>query len=151
MATDSTIIFEGDPRMFLGADGSKLQFTGGQPVMDRGLENIVLIALFTSPDWLGNTLFVDPAQQIGSEFEIEALKPITITQIQVVRSAAIKALTLSIFGTIEVEVTNPNSHRLNVAIFIEPPGGDIQAFLLTKNGENWIFQATDPAHLRNGG
>lgn len=148
---DSTILFEGDPRLFLTADGSKMQFNDGQPVMDRGVENLSQICLFTSPGWVGNILFDDPAQQIGSDFETEALKPITATSLSNVANAAQRALNVDAFGDVSVVVTNPISHRLDVSIKIDPPGGDPEAFLLTKNGLNWTFQGLDPAHLRNGG
>lgn len=148
---DSTILFEGDPRLFLGVDGSKIQFNDGQPIMDRGLENQALICLFTSRGWVGNIFFQDKNQQIGSDFEEEARKPITVASLSRVRSAALRALDIPAFGETGVIVTNPISYRLDVAILIQPPGGDISAFLLTKNGLNWTFQAKDPAHLRNGG
>ena len=73
-----TDIYQGDPRLFLDSDGSFLKFTGGQPVMDRGLENIVLISLFTRPGWPGNVLFQDENQKIGSDFLDIANQSITL-------------------------------------------------------------------------
>lgn len=146
---DSTIIYEGDPRLFLSENGSTMDFRDGQPVMDRGLENFVLICLFTREGWPGNILFKDPNQKIGSDFELVAQEPITSTSLSNLEAAAKRALDQPVLGEIMVAVTNPVSHRLDVSIFIQPPGGDLQAFLLTKNGLNWTFQVLDPANLRS--
>lgn len=133
---------QGDPRLVLGPDGSRLQFDGGQPVMDRGLENMALIALFTAPGWCGNTLLTDP---IGSDFESAANQPITRTSINQVRNAAERALDYSEFGDVAVTVTNPNGYRLNVEILFRRTGGTLS--LLRDNGF-WFWQTTDPAYRK---
>lgn len=136
-----TSIFQGDPRLFLNEEGSRLIFTGGQPAMDAGLENLALISLFTAPGWAGNTLFDNPDQKIGSNFEEAARQPITLSALNNVRDAAEKALQSEAFGKVTVDVSNPVSQRINVRILIEPPGADIKVLLLTKNGLNWQAQA----------
>lgn len=138
--------FSGDPKLCLNVDGSRLTFRGGQPVMDQGLENLALISLFTSPGWSGNTLFQDANQKISSDFEIVARQPITVTMLNDLRQAAERALINPAFGNITVVVSNPNSYRLNVLITIEPPGQDVQTLLLTRNGENWLLQNSNPAY-----
>lgn len=140
--------FEGDPRLILTVNGSTLKFVGGQPVMDRGLENLVLISLFTTPGWAGNTLFRDVNQKIGSNFEIAANQPITLQSLNDIRDAAEKALNDPVFGKVTVAVGNPNGYRVDVNIIIEPPGEDIQKLLVSKNGINWQSQIIDPAHRR---
>jgi len=138
--------FSGDPKLCLNIDGSRLTFRGGQSVMDQGLENLALISLFTSPDWSGNILFLDVNKKIGSDFETVAKQPITITSLNDVRQAAERALINPAFGKVTVEVFNPESYRLNVLITIEPPGQDVQTLLLTRHGENWLLQSSNPAY-----
>lgn len=141
-------IFQGDPRLFLTADGSSLKFTGGQPVMDRGLENLALISLFTRQGWPGNDLLRDPGERVGSDFEEATEQPITLQALNDIRDAAEKALINPAFGRVTVVVENPNSYRLNITVRLEPPGRDIKTLLISKNGLNWVAQSLDPAHGR---
>lgn len=143
-----TDIYQGDPRLFLNADGAYLNFTGGQPTLDRGLENLALISLFTRPGWAGNVLFQDENQKLGSDFEEISNQPITVQMINDLRDAAERALNNPAFGNVTVEISNPNSYRLEIKITLQPPGQDIKTLLITKNGSNWIAQASDPAYLR---
>lgn len=136
---------QGDPRLILTASGSRLQFIGGQPLMDRGLENLALISLFTSPGWAGN-LLLDTS--IGSGFEASTNQPITLQSLNDIRDAAEKALENPAFGRITVDVKNPTGSRLDVNIRIEPPGANPQQLQLTRYAENWTFQAVEPAYQR---
>lgn len=43
----------GDVKLIPSIDGARLDFSGGQPLMDQGLETAVYISLFCS-DWWGN-------------------------------------------------------------------------------------------------
>lgn len=140
--------FSGDPKLCLNVDGSRLTFRGGQCVMDQGLENLALISLFTSPGWSGNVLFQDVNQKIESDFESVSRQPITVSMFNDLRQAAERALINPAFGNVTVIVTNPNSYRLNVLITIEPPGQDIATLLLTRNGENWLLQNSNPAYSK---
>lgn len=140
--------FQGDPRIFITPSGAKLIFTGGNPVMDAGLENLAIISLFTAPGWWGNTLFNDPDKKIGSDFEDTAMGAITLSKLNDIRQAAEKALVNPAFGTITVDVTNPVSNRIDVRILIQPPGRDVQELRLSRHGGNWQAQALDPAHLK---
>ncbi len=139
-------VFQGDPRLILDENGARLQFIGGHPLLDQGLENLALISLFTAPGWAGNDLFADAAQQIGSDFESSAKQPITLSALNDIRNAAIKALENPAFGKVTVDVTNPTGIRIQVSIRIEPPGADMQELLLTTNGLNWQAQAANPAY-----
>lgn len=136
---------QGDPRLILTANGSSLQFTGGQPIMDTGLENLALISLFTGPGWVGNQLLVTG---IGSDFEAACNQPITRQALNDIRDAAKRALNDQAFGDVQVSVSNPVGHRLEINIRIAPPGENPQAIQLNRNGENWTFQALNPAYLR---
>jgi hypothetical protein len=142
-----TDIFQGDPRLFLTGNGSKLIFKAGQPIMDKGLENFVLISLFTRPGWFGNS-FVRERYHIGSEFENALNAPITVDSLNNIQIAAEKALASSKIGDIVVEVSNPINFRLDVKITITPPGLQPINFLLSKDGINWFFQKSDPAYLK---
>lgn len=133
---------QGDPRLILGADGSRLQFNGGQPVLDRGLENLVLISLFTGPDWCGNSLLADP---VGSDFEQVCNQPITRSSINQIRNSAERALADSLFGPITVDVSNPTGYRLDINILIERSNTSIR---LTRDGGAWYYQTTDPSYRK---
>jgi phage gp46-like protein len=143
-----TDIYQGDPQININENGASLNFVGGQPTMDRGLENLGKISLFTEPGWAGNTLFDEIDQQAGSKFEEISRQPITLQMLNDLRNAAENALDNPAFGNVEVSINNPSGYRLNVTITLSPPGQDIKTLLLTKNGLNWIAQALDPAHLR---
>lgn len=147
-----TLYLQGDPRLFLDEEGSRLVFRGGQPVMDRGIENAVLISLFTKRGWCGNVFFRDPNQQVGSDFQAATAQPITLSALNDIRDAAEKALQWmvgsGIASNITATVTNPRSNWLDIAILVQPPGQDINILLLQKHGLNWIFQKIDPAYLR---
>lgn len=133
-------MMQGDPRLIFGPGGSRLQFRGGQPLMDKGLENLVLISLFTSPGWCGNLLLKTP---IGSDFEQECNKPITLQSLTRIRNAAERALALKILDRVTVTVTNPRGN--NLTILIRCKG---ESVLLTRDGGKWFSQATDPAYRK---
>lgn len=141
-------IFSGDPYLTLGPNGATLTYIGGQPVMDQGLENLAMIALFTKPGWAGNTFFADPNQHIGSDFVEAANQPITLQSLTDVEQAAVRALQSPAFGRVTAVAANPASENLIVKIRNEPPGQDSQTIILTRNGLNWQAQALNPAHER---
>lgn len=133
---------QGDPLLVLGPDGSRLVFRGGQPVMDRGLENAVMIALFTSKGWCGNSVLRDP---IGSDFEEKCNQPITRKALNEIRNAAERALSDDIFGKVSVDVKNVTGNRIDVVILIRRSGVVVS---LTRNAGAWLYQAIDPASSR---
>jgi len=149
---DSSKRFEGDPRLTLNEGGADLTFKGGQPVMDRGLENAALISLYTEPGWFGNLFTRNPSQRIGSDFMATQRQAITLDSINDIRSAAESALQWmlndGIASDITVRVSNPVSRKVQTVVLIKPVEGDIELLLLTKYGDNWISQKLDPAHLR---
>ena len=116
-------MFEGDPKLTLGPNGSNLEFKGGQPVMDTGLSNHVLISLFTAPGWVGNHLIKDPARKIGSNVEEEARKPITKTSMNKVRQAIVRAVESDKIKSLDVDVSNPSGHRRTAEIKVQGAGG----------------------------
>ena len=153
MTTDKfTVVYQGDPKLFLGKNGSYLKFISGQPVMDSGLENAVLISLFTREGWAGNHLLRNRKYRIGSRFEAALDEPIILQTLNNARDEAAKALEWMIegglVGSIDISVTNPVGSQVVTSIQIHPPNMPIQNLLLVKNGVNWVFQIGNPAYQR---
>lgn len=145
--------FQGDPSIRMTDNGATMKFTGGQPVMDQGLENAVLISLFTKRGWWGNVLAGKESEVIGSDYLSEAAKPITeLDAINRVTGAGNKALewlrTAKIIKKATITVTNPRTDYLRADIKIEPPGEDIQTLVFINNGMSWIYQFNFPANER---
>lgn len=134
--------YGGDPRLTLSPEGADLTYVDGQPVMDAGLENYVLISLFTRPGWCGN-LLLSPAQRIGSDFEEACAKPITLTGLADIANAAERALKSDYFTSVKVTITNPQANWLSLVITL---GG--RTVTLDRRGLLWQAQADDPAHGR---
>ena len=139
--------FEGDPKLILTAEGADLVYRDGQPVMDQGLENNALIALFTAPGWVGNTL-LPLDQQIGSDFEAKARGTLTLSKLADIENAAALALASDVQKITNnvAQVINPTGNRLDMALRLAPPGEDVDLLLTSRNGLNWRAQALNPAN-----
>lgn len=145
-------IFSGDPALEITKNGSRFNFIDGQPVMDGGFENAVLISLFTKENWAGNDLFDVADEKIGSDFEESLKEPINLDGLNKRRQAAIRALQWLIdngsFKAILINITNPTSTFLLMTIKITPPNGEDVFLTLENFGANWQIQKTSPAHRR---
>ncbi len=139
MTTDR---FSGDPRLLFGPAGWTLDYEGGQPVMDQGLENQALLSLLTRPGWCGN-VFLPKADQIGSDFREVASNPVTLQGLADVQNAAERALGSGLFPRVKVEVTNPQSWDVRVVITLGRG-----TLTLDRRGMLWSAQAGDPASGR---
>lgn len=128
------VIRQGDPRLIMGPNGTRLQFTEGQPLMDEGLENDTLISLFTRRGWCGNKFLTSP---IGSDFEDACDAPITRQSLNRIRTAAESAVKGA-----RVTVANPNGNRLSITVLRE------QDVALTRTAGAWTSQAVNPAYPR---
>jgi phage gp46-like protein len=142
--------FQGDPALFLGPNGSRLIFQGGQPIMDQGLQNAVTISHFTKPGWWGNTLFKKPSQKIGSDYEDTLAEPIvdisSVNNVETSSKNCIKWMKdVRLADKIESEAINPTANIIENTVRISPVGSDVQEFLVQKNSINWINQALFPA------
>lgn len=137
--------FQGDPKLFLTQDGVDLHFVSGQPVMDAGFENQVMISLFTKSGWWGNSLISNIDQQIGSDFEDKAKGSINLKKLSQVEQDAERVLKYRAFGNIQTTVVNPESQRLDMTVLISPPGQDVQQLRLTRNSQNWQNQTEQGA------
>ena len=141
-------IYQGDPKIIIEEDGAELKFVAGQPVMDQGLENLAIISLLTRPGWVGNDLFDDADQKIGSDYEDSANSAITLSSINKITDAVEKALDNDAFGKTTIDVSNPVSNRIKTNILIDPPGNDIFELVISRNGLNWQAQKINPASER---
>lgn len=135
-------IYDGEPKIYLSESGSYLNFRAGQPVMDAGVENAIIISLYTSEGWAGNYLFNSEKKRIGSSFEKANLLPITKQYLLDRVDAANKALAW--LGNISIDVSNPTGNRIDYLIRVAPT----IEILLTKNGINWREQALRPANKK---
>lgn len=144
--------FDGDPKITMEQEGAELEFQAGQPVMDRGIENAVLITLYTKPGWPGNALIDRPSQYLGGKFLEAVAKPVSLTAINDIRSAALSDLNWMIETKLAEEidaiVTNPKSNEYEVTIAVKPPGSALQIVKITNNALLWIQQTIDPASGR---
>lgn len=140
--------FQGDPKLILTDDGADILYSGGNPVMDAGLENLAQISLLTAPGWWGNSLLDDDDQKLGSNFEEVANGILNLQLLNDISQAAEAALDNPAFGKVTSTVTNPADSTIKIENLIEPPGQDIETIILTRNGINWQNQAIDPAYLR---
>lgn len=143
--------FQGDIAVKISENGASMTFIGGQPVVDQGLENAVIISLFTKKGWWGNALIKDENKKIGSDFE-RVRVTIDVQTINDVKDDAEKALawmrTVNLASSIDITVINPRTDWIKTGIDVFSPGKDVQEFLFLKNGLNWLSQAKNPAHER---
>lgn len=149
-------IYEGDPKLILGPDGSKFAYKDGQPVMDQGIENSVSIDLGTKKrgewahtnGWVGNYLFRNPDEKIGTDYQdfFENM-PITLSNLRLGEQQAKAALTNRIYGQVSSTVSNPETSKVINEIVIQAPSGAFKFFTDTIT-KLWTFQAIYPANER---
>jgi hypothetical protein len=151
-----TDIFEGDPKLVLGPDGSKFVYRDGQPVMDQGIENSVSIDLGTKKrgehshrnGWVGNYLFRNPDERIGTDYqEYFENMPITLQTLAQGEQQAKAALTNRIYGEVSSTVSNPETDKVLDEIIIQAPSGAFKFYTETVS-QLWKFQAIYPANER---
>ena len=133
--------FQGDPKIYLTPDGADLNFFAGQPDMDDGFENQVILSLFTAPGWWGNALIDNIDQQYGSDFEEKSKGPITLEKLAQIEQDAKRNAEYRAFGDIKTKAVNPVSNQTNLSISIFAPGKDVDELRLTRNAQNWQNQA----------
>ena len=136
--------FSGDPRLILGVNGWTIDYEGGQPVMDAGLENFVIISLFTRPGWCGNA-YLSPVEQIGSDFLDTCGQALTLQTLADIENAALRALKSDLLPNVSVSVVNPNGWDLQITINL---GNGASPMILKRNNALWSNQANNPASGR---
>lgn len=139
---------QGDPKITMGKDGADLTIKGGQPIMDSGLENAVMISLFSEAEWFGNAFF--GASKIESKFYPLSLKAITLSRLaeleQAIKADLAPLVAKGVMSDPTVTVSNPTGSRLDVSITVHPPGADALTILLSRYGANWAVQTSNPAN-----
>lgn len=135
--------FSGDPRITISPKGSNLDYEGGQPIMDAGVENQAILSLFTREGWCGNT-FLPTAEQIGSDFEESAGAPLTLQALTDLQNAAERALKSDLFPELAVVVTNPQSWNVRIVATL----GSGTVLSLDRRAMLWAAQAASPASGR---
>ena len=141
----STDRYSGDPRIILTPEGADIDYEGGQPIMDQGLENQSIIQLFTDSDWIGN-LLLESRYQVGSKFEASIDgQALTLSGLAATENLATIALTSPAFPELTVTATNPQSDRVKLVVTLGPGQAPLN-FL--RAGANWQAQAQSPASAR---
>lgn len=140
--------YEGDPKIYITANGADMVFRGGQPVMDRGLENAVVLSIH-SRAWFGNLYLRDAAQKLNGRFEQAAEGPITLSNLANIENAAQTDLAWmvekGVASRVRAATENNAGTSTRTVIAVSPPGADLFTILATQHGANWISQAFDPA------
>lgn len=143
--------YQGDPKIYITSDGATMKFTGGQPRMDKGLENLVILTWF-SREWYGNVFLKDENQKLNGKFELANEKPVTVSSLKDIEKAASKdtdyLISSGVMSQIEIETVNTDDNQVTTNAVFAPPGADLFTIVATKHGKNWIAQANDPAYLK---
>jgi len=134
---------QGDAKIYLLPSGHEIIYTSGQPEMDSGLANSIIIYLFTEKGWALNNILPED-QQIGSGFLEACRQPITIDQIREIEIEAEAALApvdnLGYGKIVDLSVRMKTGHQIYLTFSIDPPGGDRASFELSGYAENWRLQ-----------
>jgi hypothetical protein len=142
--------WSGDPRITITPNGADFTYRSGQPVMDQGVGNQLVLALFTRKKdprtgfpWCGN-VFLQPRQRVGSDFLAVAEGVLTISTVtQDIPNAAKAALDDPIFAVKSVDVTNPVANYVKAQITVGV--GDLT---IKGNRDNWQAEYMNPASRR---
>jgi hypothetical protein len=116
-------------------NGATWEYTAGQPVMETGVANAALISLFTRPGFSGN-IFLEPEQRIGSDFENTCRGTITLSRLNDIENAAVRALTSKLFPDVTAAASNPSGDQVRVVVHISPGAS------LNLNRESGLWKAT---------
>lgn len=130
-------IFYGDPLLTFTPDGGALTIQGGQPKMHQGLENAILISVF-STDWWANSL-VPVAQRLQSKMPDllrGTLSDERINQaIDGLNRSLLWLVTSKIADSIDVSIEVQNVNAAVITIGVVEPSGQKSAYRL-----NWDAQ-----------
>ncbi len=142
--------YDGDVALKLTVNGGDITYENGQPDMDvGGLENAVLISLFSGPGWQGNALDEnEPSKQVGSNFEKSiTAKPITSNSLRTIEEAGESALQwlidIDAAKSVDVTATAPGLRRVDIIVQVVKPDDVEVEFLYTLN---WSASASQPVN-----
>lgn len=134
---------QGDPKIYMLPNGIEIRYSGGNPVFDSGLENMILILLFTESGWPMNKV-LPLSEQIGSDYLAECRKPITVDQLRNIEIAATDALEPieeQKIGTIsDLSVKMISGNQIFLSFLANPPGATPQEFRISGFARNWEIQ-----------
>ena len=134
---------QGDVKIFMLPGGIEIIYEGGQPIMDSGLENMILILLFTERGWPMNKL-LPISEQIGSDYLAECRKPINIGQIrkiEIAAGAALAPIENNGVGKIsDLSVRMISGSQIFLSFIVNPPGANPEQIQLSGFGNNWQMQ-----------
>lgn len=135
---------QGDVKIYPQPLGYSIIYSGGQPIMDQGLENAVTMLLYTAPDWPVNHIL--PTQyQIGSDLSPLLSGPITVGTLRGIEVAAEAALAPLIStgaaASVEASAVNRLGHQIVLTVTVYPPDGGIgEKFELSAHAGQWGAQ-----------
>ncbi|GMO30780.1 MAG: hypothetical protein Pg6A_20240 [Termitinemataceae bacterium] len=110
-------IYEGDPRIEISNDGADLNYINGNPRMEKGLQNEILISLFTKEGWCGNVFL---SENIGCNLQDLCQGDISVQKLALIESAVLAALQNRHISAIDIQATNPNGNVVKIVINITP-------------------------------
>jgi len=130
--------YDGDVRLSHTADGGDIEFSFGQPVMDRGLWTAGYISLFTDSGWWGNAVSDEPEKigcEIGSLSEGTLSNQTRLDIAEEARSALEWMVEQGIAKSVEVEAEIVNPVTLAILVTVTEPDGNVQDLRYLTNWE----------------
>ena len=127
--------YQGDPKLTISpySDGG-INYNRGQPDMDTGLGNAVIISLGTKPGWWGNLLMDKESKKIGSNYDELTHDILNFNQLRKIEKETEKTLDwmkqARIYEKIESIVSNPQADRTENLIKGTKPGGIVEIYQL---------------------
>lgn len=133
----------GDPKMFFNESGFSLNYINGVPVMEDGIENTSHISLSTQK-WFLNVAARKASEVLFSSFETEAKKSITVNQLKLIESAAVRSfdwmITEGSAKSVSASISNVTGFGYKLTVSIISPTDEENVLIWGKNGTNWILQ-----------
>jgi phage gp46-like protein len=132
--------YQGDPKLTISPyeDGG-INYYLGQPIMDTGLENAVIISLGTKKGWWGNLLMKKESQKIGSNYDELTHDILNFNQLRKIEKETEKILSWmineGIIESVDSVVNNPQVDRIENTITIKKAPGIVETYQL-----NWDQQ-----------
>jgi phage gp46-like protein len=117
--------YEGDVKLSISPEDGGIQYLNGNPVMTGGIDNAVLISLYTNPNWWGNLTRTKESEKLGSEYEEATKGVITAGKLERIQDKARFDLQWMINEGISEDnqavSSNPEADRIETAITVTRP------------------------------
>ena len=122
-------ITDGDIRLIPSLDGARLDFSGGQPLMDTGLETSVYVSLFTANWWGNATVPADRRQSSRVQATADSATMSNQSRL-VVQQAASDALAWmvrdGVAASVDAQVAIVGVQKFKLTVSISQPAAPIQ-------------------------